>query len=127
MIEKLASSSSNRPSLINCCFKGKLVLLHGVRSRKSLYHEEEYRSFMKKHPEFEYIPVLAEPSLEDGWIGKTGLVTKALTEWLNSNKIELTSAEAFLCGPSAMMEAASKILTQNGISEDKIYSDPFSF
>ena len=114
-------------SLINNGFKGKMVLLHGVRSRRNLYCEDEYRNLMKKNSRFEYIPVLAEPSLEDGWVGKTGLVTEELTQWLNSNKIELTTAEAFLCGPSAMMETASKILTQKGIPEDKIHSDPFSF
>lgn len=123
----LAPMRSIISSLINSGFKGKLVLLHGVRSRRNLYGEDEYRSLMKKHPEFEYIPVLAEPSLEDGWVGKTGLVTECLEEWLISNKDDLASAEAYLCGPSAMMEAASKILAQKGVSEEKIHSDPFSF
>ena len=123
----LAPMRSIVSSLINKGFKGKLVLLHGVRSRRNLYCEDEYRSLMKKYPEFEYIPVLAEPSLEDGWVGKTGLVTETLEEWLSSNKDDISSAEAYLCGPSAMMEAASKILRDKGVAAEHIHSDPFSF
>ena len=123
----LAPMRSIVSSLINNGFKGKLVLLHGVRSRRNLYGEDEYRNLAKKHNEFEYFPVLADPLLEDGWVGKTGLVTECLEEWLISNKDGLASAEAYLCGPSAMMEAATKILSENGIAAEHIHSDPFSF
>ncbi|MBR4330569.1 MAG: 2Fe-2S iron-sulfur cluster binding domain-containing protein [Candidatus Riflebacteria bacterium] len=123
----LAPMRSIVSSLINSGFKGNLVLLHGVRSRKNLYCEDEYKNLMKKHSEFEYIPVLAEPLLEDGWVEKTGLVTEVLDEWLSSNKEGLATAEAYLCGPSRMMEAASKLLINKGIAAEHIHSDPFSF
>ena len=123
----LAPMRSIVSSLINNSFKGKVVLLHGVRSRRNLYNEDEYRNIAKKYSNFEYFPVLAEPLLEDGWVGKTGLVTQSLDEWLSSNKEGLASAEAYLCGPSAMMEAASKLLIDKGIAAEHIHSDPFSF
>lgn len=123
----LAPMRSIVSDLINSGFKGKLILLHGVRSRRYLYCEDEFRSLMKKCHEFEYIPVLAEPLLEDGWVGETGFVTETLNKWLDSKKLTLSCVEAFLCGPSAMMEAASKVLIEKGVSDDKIHSDPFSF
>ncbi len=123
----LAPMRSIISCLMNNGFKGKLVLLQGVRSRKNLYCEDEYRNLMKKHSEFEYIPVLAEPSLEDGWVGETGLVTEVLNKWLDLEKLAPSSIEAFLCGPSAMMEAASKLLIDKGIAAEHIHSDPFSF
>ena len=123
----LAPMRSIVSSLINSSFKGKVVLLHGVRSRRNLYNEDEYRNLAKKQSNFDYFPVLAEPLLEDGWVEKTGLVTEVLDEWLSSNKEGLATAEAYLCGPSAMMEAASKLLIDKGIAAEHIHSDPFSF
>lgn len=123
----LAPMRSIVSCLMNSGFKGRLVLFHGAKSRRNLYNEDEYRSLAKKHKHFEYFPVLADPLLEDGWVGETGLVTETLDEWLNSNKDGLVSVAAYLCGPSAMMEASSKLLTDKGIAAEHIHSDPFSF
>ena len=88
--------------------KSKIILFHGVRSKKNLYCETEYKKLQKDYSNFEYYPVLSEPALEDGWIGKTGLVTQALEEYLNEEKLLNDSLQAYLCGPSQMMEATTK-------------------
>ena len=113
--------------LVDTSFKGKIILFHGVRSKKYLYRENDYKKLKKEQPNFDYIPVLSEPALEDGWIGKTGLVTQILEEYLNENHYEKATIECYLCGPSKMMEISEKILIEKGIDTNKIHSDPFSF
>ncbi len=108
-------------------FKGNVVLFHGVRSKKYLYCENEYKKLQKEYENFKYYPVLSEPALEDGWIGKTGLVTEIFSEYLNETELSSDSIEAYLCGPSKMMEAAEKLLLEKGIEKKSIHSDPFSF
>ena len=113
--------------LIENSSKSKIILFHGVRSKKYLYLENEYKKLQKDNSNFEYYPVLSEPALEDGWIGKTGLVTQALEEYLNEKNIISDSLQAYLCGPSKMMEVTTKLLLEKGIESSKIHSDPFSF
>ena len=113
--------------LIDNSSKSKIILFHGVRSKKNLYCENEYKKLQKDYSNFEYYPVLSEPALEDGWIGKTGLVTQALEEYLNEKKLFNESLQAYLCGPSKMMEATTKLLIEKGVESNRIHSDPFSF
>ena len=113
--------------LIEAGYEGKITLFHGVRSKRNLYCEDEYKKLSKKYKNFEYIPVLSEPALEDGWTGSTGLVTTTVGEWLKENTQTQIGMQAYLCGPSKMMEAATSILVMNGVAPENIYSDPFSF
>ncbi len=113
--------------LIEVKYSGKIILFHGVRCRKYLYSEEEYRNLENKNNNFCYYPVLSEPALEDGWIGKTGFVTDYLNEWLDNNKNDLNSIEVFLCGPVAMMEKANDLIKSKNINMESVHSDPFSF
>lgn len=106
---------------------GKIVLFHGVRSKKNLYYENKYKDLARNNNSFHYIPVLSEPALEDGWTGETGLVTNSVDKWFKNQKIALNRVEAYLCGPSAMMESATKILIELGVDSQNIHSDPFSF
>ena len=105
----------------------KIVLFHGVRSKKHLYSEKEYNALQKEINNFEYHPVLSEPALEDGWIGETGLVTQTLEKWLNENESVVNSIEAYLCGPSKMMEISEEMLISKGVDATNIHSDPFSY
>lgn len=123
----LAPMRSIVADLIEKGYKGNITLFHGARSRKNLYCEDEYKNIAKKHKNFSYIPVLSEPALEDGWTGSTGLVTTVVGEWLGNNNLSQSELQAYLCGPSKMMEAATSVLVMNGISPKNIHSDPFSF
>ncbi len=113
--------------LIETGYEGKITLFHGVRSKRNLYCEDDYKKLSKKYKNFEYIPVLSEPALEDGWTGSTGLVTTTVGEWLKENTQTQIGMQAYLCGPSKMMEAATSILVMNGVAPENIHSDPFSF
>lgn len=143
----LAPMRSMITYLIESDYSGNIVLFHGARSRKHLYCEDEYKLLHKKHSNFSYIPVLSEPALEDGWTGATGMVTEAVSKWadtqnwLSANRIAPVTnglqhdspvnmtpgIRVYLCGPSVMMEASRKILSEKGIDNENIYSDPFSF
>ena len=111
--------------LIEKGYKNRIWLFHGVRNGKNLYSADEFKVLAKEHKNFRYIPVLSEPLLEDGWTGDTGLVTESLQTELA--KEGCLNAEAYLCGPLAMMETATSVLVKLGLTSDKIHSDPFNF
>ena len=123
----LAPMRSIVSNLSNKQFEGNMVLFHGVRSKKHLYSEKEYKKLQKELDNFEYHPVLSEPALEDGWIGETGLVTHSLEKWLIENESSVNNIEVYLCGPSKMMEASEKLLISKGVEAASIHSDPFSY
>lgn len=111
--------------LLDIGFVGKIALFHGARSKKYLYNQDEFINLSKENSSFEYVPVLAEPALEDGWTGKTGLVTAILDEWVNNRTIDLSNVEAYICGPSLMIESTKESLEKLGIDSNNIHYDPF--
>jgi phenol hydroxylase P5 protein len=63
--------------------------------------------------------VLSEPG--PGWAGETGLVTDAVDRRLP----RLSGYDAYLCGPSAMIDAAVELVTRRGVRPRNVYFDAF--
>ena len=72
-------------------------------------------------PHFEYIPVLSEPSEEDAWEGRTGLVHEAVL----ADIADFAPYQVYACGAPLMVEAAHRTFTAQGLPEDEFYSDAF--
>ncbi len=105
-------------------YVGRLVLFHGARSMKYLLEYDDLKKVAKAHKNFIYIPVLSEPALEDGWTENTGMVHEALENWLKCNNCSQNS-QAYICGPTPMMNAVTNVLMQNNFTCDRIHTDPF--
>lgn len=83
---------------------------------------EEMKEFEDALEGFEFIPVVASPEEDSGWSGQTGLVTEAVQRTYT----DLKGHEGYLCGSPGMIDAAAKVFTELGMSEDKIYYDKFT-
>ena len=67
---------------------------------------------------FRYVPALSE----DEWDGEVGLITDVVRR----HEPDLTGADAYVCGPPPMVEAAIPMLEGLGVVTKRIYYDKFT-
>jgi len=67
------------------------------------------------------VPVVSEPTPEDGWSGRTGLVHEAMLADFPS----LSGNEVYLCGSVRMVETAVPAFIAHGLDESFCFSDAF--
>ena len=95
---------------------------YGARRRRDLCFEKELRAMEDSLPGFRYIPALSEPTEEDEWDGEVGMVTDVVAE----HESDLKGADAYICGPPPMVDAAIATLTRLGVPEERMYYDKFT-
>lgn len=101
--------------------KRPVTVLFGARREKDLYKIKEIEKIQKAWKgNFKFIPILSDEPQKSSWKGARGLVTEKVKEHLTK------STEAYLCGPPPMVDSATKVMIENGISKDKIYADRFT-
>jgi NAD(P)H-flavin reductase/quinol-cytochrome oxidoreductase complex cytochrome b subunit len=100
-----------------------MVLYWGVRRPTDLYMVDLARRWSREHANFSFVPVISEPSPEDQWEGRTGLVHQAILEDFPS----LQGYELYACGSAQMVRAARPEFLAHGLSEDACFSDAFDF
>ena len=66
-------------------------------------------------------PALSNPEPEDQWEGQTGFPTDAAKPLLR----EPGEKEVYLCGNPLMINAAVKMLEEEGIPQDRVFYDKF--
>ena len=92
----------------------ELCLIFGARSLESLFFHSEFLALAGRNSDFRYIPVLSRP--HEAWTGASGYVQHHL------DGISRTpDARAYLCGPLAMVESASRILVEQGWPQEMIH------
>ncbi|WP_236792847.1 NADH:ubiquinone reductase (Na(+)-transporting) subunit F [Amycolatopsis sp. GM8] len=99
----------------------KTTFYYGARRRKDLCFEEELRALEEKLADFRYVPALSEPDSED-WDGETGLITDVLRR----READLDGADAYVCGPPPMVEAALELLPALGVADKRVFYDKFT-
>jgi propane monooxygenase reductase subunit len=100
----------------------KATYYYGARSRRDLCFEKELHALEESMPSFHYVPALSEPGELDEWDGEVGLITDVVKK----HESDLTAADAYVCGPPPMVEAAMAVLTGLGVPEKRIYYDKFT-
>ena len=68
------------------------------------------------------MPALSEPEEGDDWDGEVGLITDVVRR-LSS---DLSGADAYVCGPPPMVEAALELLPSLGVADKRIFYDKFT-
>ena len=99
----------------------KATFYYGARRRRDLCFEAELRELEAKLPGFRYVPALSEPG-DDDWTGETGFVTDVLRR----AGADLTGADAYVCGPPPMVEAALELLPALGVDGKRVFYDKFT-
>lgn len=102
----------------------KITYFFGAVTKKDLFYSEEMAEYEKKIPNFTYVPALSDPEPDDVWDGETGLITVPLENYLKDR--DLATAQGYLCGSPGMINACIKIMKKYGISDDRIFFDPFA-
>jgi Na+-transporting NADH:ubiquinone oxidoreductase subunit F len=98
----------------------------GARSLRDMFYLKEMEELEKKLPRFHFVPALSEPKPEDKWEGPTGLITDVLGSYIKDKIPKDKPMEGYLCGSPGMIDACIKVMTNNGITQDKIHYDKFS-
>ncbi|WP_181771546.1 NADH:ubiquinone reductase (Na(+)-transporting) subunit F [Amycolatopsis pittospori] len=99
----------------------KAAFYYGARRRQDLCFEEELTALAGKLKNFRYIPALSESGDED-WDGETGFVTDVLKRAGH----DLAGADAYVCGPPPMVEAALELLPSLGVADKRVFYDKFT-
>ena len=76
----------------------------------------------REHANFSFIPALSDEPAESPWTGERGLVTEVIRRQLSDG----FGAEAYLCGPPPMIDAALKLLHRLGVDPADIHYDKFT-
>lgn len=98
----------------------KIVSFYGGRTPKDIYFTDEYAA-CAGDLDLTHIPAISEPSDGDSWTGERGLITAPMARHLG----DLSTWEAYMCGPPAMLFYAKKLLISKGINPDRVYFDEF--
>lgn len=99
----------------------KAQYFFGARSKRDLFLLDEMKALEASIPNFSFVPALSEPLAEDNWEGEIGLITDVV----HKNVLDAAASEAYLCGSPGMIDACIKVLTDLGVSEDRIFYDKF--
>jgi len=101
----------------------KVTYFFGAVSKRDLFYNEKMADLQHRINDFTYVPALSQPLPEDNWNGETGLITKPLESHIkNKNNSE---TQAYLCGSPGMIDACIVVLKKYGMTEDRIFFDPF--
>ncbi len=101
-----------------------VTLLHGARAEQGLYGAERIAELRASWPApFDFVPVLSDAAASGSWHGATGLVTDHLAA--SSAAALLEDADAYLCGPPAMIDAGIERLLALGFDLAHIFYDKF--
>jgi len=95
---------------------------YGARGARDLCFEDELRALEDTLPRFNYVPALSEPADDDGWEGEVGLITAVVAR----DEPDLSGADAYVCGPPPMVEAAIPLLERLGVDPKRVYYDKFT-
>lgn len=98
-----------------------VTYFYGARTRRDLFHLEELPRLEQQLPHFRFVPALSEPTMDDAWDGAIGLITDVVKRLVASG----ADKEAYMCGPTVMIDAAIAMLTRLGIKEAHLFYDKF--
>jgi Na(+)-translocating NADH:ubiquinone oxidoreductase F subunit len=98
---------------------------YGARSLQELFYQDYFEELAKKNENFSFHVALSEPYPDDGWQSYTGFIHTVLKrEYLDTHP-DPKSIEYFLCGPPAMIKAATQMLKELGVDPAQIAFDEF--
>ena len=111
LLRSLAQRGTSRP----------VVYYYGARTCADLFHLEELAELASVLPNLRFVPALSEES-DPSWTGETGLITDVVSRL----EPDLAAADAYLCGPPPMVDAAIALLESSGLPASNIYYDKFT-
>ena len=111
ILEEAAARGVDRPA----------TLLFGAREKKDLYALERIEAIARRwRGPFRFVPVLSAEAEGSAWTGERGYVAEKIPSLLEAG------ADAYLCGPPAMIDGAVALLRSCGAPAERIRFDRFT-
>lgn len=99
-----------------------LTLYWGARRLRDLYQLDVPLKWAERQKNFRFVPVLSEPSPDDGWRGRRGFVHRAVIEDCET----LAGCEVYACGVNAMVNAARRdFIGERALAPAAFFCDAF--
>jgi Na+-transporting NADH:ubiquinone oxidoreductase subunit F len=98
---------------------------YGARSLRDGYYRDYFEDLAKRFPNFRFHLALSEPRPEDNWLSYTGFVHEVLRENYLARHPDPVGIEYYVCGPTAMIQAALTMLDGLGVDRSQIAFDEF--
>jgi propane monooxygenase reductase component len=95
---------------------------YGARRKRDLCFEKELATLADTMPKFRFVPALSEPADDEEWDGEVGLITDVVRRL----ETKIGAADAYVCGPPPMVEAALELLPELGVADKRIFYDKFT-
>lgn len=103
----------------------RCAVLFGARTQSDLYAVDQLRTIAQGwQGRFEFLPVLSAEPDPSNWTGLRGMVTDVIAEALPD--LDVATAETYMCGPPAMIDAAVALLNGKGQALADIHYDKFT-
>jgi Na+-transporting NADH:ubiquinone oxidoreductase subunit F len=103
----------------------RISFWYGARSRQELFYQEYFSHLADLHENFTFQVALSEPQPNDQWNSHIGFIHEILKrEYLDSHP-DPRQIDYFLCGPPAMIQAATVMLKNLGVPAAQILYDEF--
>jgi propane monooxygenase reductase component len=98
-----------------------ITYYYGASAEDGLFYQGKLRDLSTRLPGFRFVPSLSHPNSPD-WNGEVGRINDVI------DRVEgdLSRYEAYLCGPSAMIDGTIPILLAHGLPEASIFYDKFT-
>ncbi len=100
----------------------KCTYFFGAVEIKDMFYLEELATMAKKHDWFTFMPALSGADPGPDWQGEQGLITEVVAKHIGDGG----EKEGYLCGSPGMIDASIAVLTEHGVSNDRIYYDKFA-
>jgi Na+-transporting NADH:ubiquinone oxidoreductase subunit F len=103
----------------------KISFWYGARSLQEAFYVEEFDRLEREYDNFGWHLALSAPLAEDRWTGHTGFIHQVLFDEYLARHPAPESAEYYLCGPPAMVQACRKTLFDIGVDPQDVMFDDF--
>lgn len=98
---------------------------YGARSLQEVFYQDYFEDLARQNKNFSFHLALSDPQPGDHWQSYTGFIHEVLRrEYLDAHP-NPQGIEYFLCGPPAMIQAATVMLKNLGVPPTQIAYDEF--
>ena len=97
----------------------KVSLLFGTRFDDQIPYHAEWQEFVRRHPNFSYIPSISRPGPQ--WKGETGYVQTKIEKYFPNPAFK----RVYICGLMEMIEATREVLLRLGYTKKQIFYERY--
>ncbi|MFT4244176.1 MAG: ferredoxin--NADP reductase [Candidatus Woesearchaeota archaeon] len=101
--------------LVNKNFKGKVILLFGVRTHEDVLFQDEFTQLAKKYSNFSFYYTLSRP--DESYQGLQGYVQDNL-HILKGEDIDIQNCRFYICGRTKMVDSVHEKLDELEVSKE---------